>query len=368
MVVLEGGPRKRGRAHGEELRPRIKEAVRAWKDRLQRDLDGHPDTYLDEFVENTNFLKAIRKWTPDLLEEVKGIAEGSEMAFKTIYAYQLCDEEWWYRRNRSLGISLSDQARCSALGVFGQAGTPPLLAQNMDIPSWTNGFQTLWRIKHPDTGLEALVFSYAGLIALNGLNNRSVGVCVNALLQLDQRRDGLPVAFVIRGALERPTFAAAVRFVKGVRHASGQNYLIGGRDEIASWECSANKVIRFIPPESGTRICHTNHPLANDSQSIYREVIERSTAEKIKNALRNSETRLRALETYVKDPAVRITVETLKAALRSHDDPQNSVCYDLREEHDGFTAGSSIFELSSPPLMHLAPGPPCATEYRTYGF
>jgi len=368
VVILEGTPLKRGRIHGEILKPKIHEAVKLWKDNLHKTLDYNPDKYIDDFVENTNFIKAIKRWTPALLEEVKGISEGCGLDFKTLYAFQLVDEEWWYRRNKQWGVGLSKNNKCSALGIFGQEGIPSLLAQNVDIPKWTNGFQVLFHIKYQHFDLEIFVFSYAGLIALNGLNNKSVGVCVNALLQLDQRQDGLPVAFVIRGILEQRQFMEAVRFLKIVQHASGQNYMIGGREEIASFECSANKVCRFIPYEGATRIYHTNHPLVNDEQNIYREVIKKMPTGKIKKLLYNSETRLESLEKRLKDPAVRITVETIKAALSSHDDPQNSVCYHLQEDRDGFTAGSTIFELSDPPVLHLAPGPPCATEYKIYRF
>ena len=350
------------------MRSKINEAVKLWKEELFKALDSDPDKYIDEFVENTHFTKSIKKWSPNLLEEVKGISDGSGLDFKTLYAFQLADEEWWYRRNKKLGIVLSENKNCSALGVFGQEGFPPLLAQNMDIPKWTNGFQVLFHIKHQHSNLESFVFSYAGMIALNGLNSKSIGVCVNTLLQLNQRLDGMPVAFIIRGILEQERFNDALRFVNTVKHASGQNYTIGGPEEIIAFECSANKVSRFIPYKSATRVYHTNHPLVNDDQDIYKEVIKKMPPDAVKKSLHNTKTRFESLEKRLKDPSKKITVETIKSTLSSHDDPQNPICYDLRKDRSGFTAGSMIYELSDSPVLHLAPGPPCSTEYKIYRF
>ena len=44
----------------------------------------------------TRFVPAIEASTPELLEEVRGIAEGAGVSFERILAYNLMDEEWWY--------------------------------------------------------------------------------------------------------------------------------------------------------------------------------------------------------------------------------------------------------------------------------
>src|SRR5436305_701694 len=77
---------------------------------------------------------------------------------------------------------------------------------------------------------EAFVLTQAGCVGLNGVNARSVAVCTNALWQLDGSRAGLPVAFVVRGLLRQRSADEAAAFLRRVRHASGQNYVIGGPD------------------------------------------------------------------------------------------------------------------------------------------
>lgn len=372
VLHLYGTPRERGRIHGETLRPRIKELVSIWKDELHRQTGVDSDDYLMEFLEKTNFTKAIKLWTPDLLEEVEGIAEGAEIDTNTMLAYQLVDEEWWYSaygyRSKSIPVP-ADIKHCSALAVFGQNDLPTYVAQNLDIPAFTDGFQALLHIKYKNSPLECLVFTYAGLIAACGMNNHGIGQVVNALLQLNHRADGLPVAFVNRGILERTTHDAAVKFLHDIRHASGQNYIIGGRRKASAHECSANKVSRFEPYEGATRLYHTNHPLVNDDQSIYKDWLESVKDRWQPKHPGNSDIRFMSLEKRLKDPKMPIAVDNIKEILSSKDDPENPICSEKRaDDGGGFTAGCLIMDLSENPRLHLAPGPPSTTDFRTYTF
>ena len=52
-----------------------------------------------------------------------------------------------------------------------------------------------------------------------------------------------------------------------MRHASGQNYTLGGSGQVAYFEASANKVVEVDPPNSRSFIFHTNHPVANEDYS-----------------------------------------------------------------------------------------------------
>lgn len=372
IIPLEGTPRERGRIHGETLRSQIKELVAVWKDDLRQQRRSDPDEYLMGFLEKTHFPQAIKKWTSGLQEEVEGIAEGAGVDFKTMLAFQFVDEEWWYNAYgyRSKPIPFpADVKHCSALAVFGQEGLPTFVAQNLDIPAFTDGFQALLRIRHQGCSLESLVFTYAGLVSLCGMNNHGVGQVVNALLQLNHRADGLPVAFINRGILERTTHDRAVKFLHEVKHASGQNYTIGGIQKASSYECSANRVIRFEPYEEATRLYHTNHPLVNDDQSIYHEMLERVKDRWQPRHPDNSDIRFMALEKRLKDPTKKITLALIKETLSSKDDPQNPVCREKRPDGRGaFTSGCLIMELSEEPKLHIAPGPPCTTEFRTYTF
>src|SRR5436309_11919111 len=91
------------------------------------------------------------------------------------------------------------------MGVAKKGTNPAYIAQNMDLESFRDGFQTVLHIKAEGRRPEQFVFTFAGFIAANGMNSRSIGICANTLSQLRHCRDGLPVACIIRGTLERTT-------------------------------------------------------------------------------------------------------------------------------------------------------------------
>lgn len=365
VLILAGSPSERGRTHGEALRARIRDFLPRWKDELGKSTGLDPDRYLAEFIARTKFQPAINQWVPDLLEEVRGIAEGAAADFNAIYALQLGDEEWWYRRYRKFCRVPKNGERCSSLGVFAQAGRAALIAQNMDVPKYHDGYQTLLRLKHSDSDLESLVFTSAGLIALNGVNHRGVGVCVNALLQLDHAEDGLPVAFVIRRLLEQPALPDAIEFLHDIKHASGQNYIVGGTERVVDFECSAGEI---APTQPGvTRLYHTNHPLVNDDQAMYQRFSASLTPEEkeaVAQGQGNTRVRFDFLERRMREMAAPITVADIKATLGSNEAP---ICRDRRHP-SSVTLGCTIMELTTPPVLHLSPGPPTETDFLAFTF
>jgi hypothetical protein len=364
ILILEGSPRQRGQTHGESLKPLIHEHIDRWKHNIQTDLGMDPDVYLTQFIEETNFLPAIRRWTPDLLEEVEGIAEGAGLDFDTVFARQLSDEEPWFRLEKKLERSWGAPEQCTAVGVDSQGEMPAIVAQNMDTPSYYDGYQVLLHIKHPNSDLEAFVFTIAGKISLAGMNNAPFGICCNTVLQLDYAKDGLPEDFIVRGALAQPSFEESLAFLRQVKHASGQNYVIGGPERVLSLECSANKIVEFTPYPGANRVYHTNHPIVNDDQEIHRQRLAAMTSAQ-REALETAYTgykRFQTMERHLGDPEELITIDKIKTALSSHDGP---VCIDDPKK---ITLGCLIMELSSNPTLQLASGPPCSTPFKTYTF
>ncbi|MBT7614857.1 MAG: peptidase C45, partial [Rhodospirillaceae bacterium] len=196
VVALIGGPRERGRIYGESQRDAIAGIMALWYDDIGTAQGIAPDAYLAEFLENTNFLPAIERWTPDTMEEIGGMAEGAGVSQDTMLAFNCMDEEWWYGRERLAGKAGGDDGNhCSALAVAAKDGHPTYVAQTMDIAGWSEGFQVLLRYHDERTGITSLMFSVAGMLMLTGMNDAGVAVCCNTLLQLERRRDGLPVQF-----------------------------------------------------------------------------------------------------------------------------------------------------------------------------
>ncbi len=351
FVELGGSGYQRGLQHGCVLKAEIAEAVQRWKDKLEAQRKQDPDTVIAEFHRDTSFVPAIRRWTPDLLEEVRGIAEGSGQTLETMLAFQCVDEMWGYLH--------AEAHHCSGIGLARRGRQPALVAQNMDLEPFREGAQTLLHI-HPTAGEpEQYVFTVAGLIAANGMNNGPVALCVNTLMQLSACPDGLPVAFVIRGLLARRSGPAVLGFLNRVRHASGQNYIVGIGDKVYDFEASATRVIRFQPVPGGARVFHTNHPLANrDLKPGYGP-----------NPLADdSAIRFASLDQRFGRSDADCTEGAVKAALRSRDPEWAPVCIALAKDRSWFTFGSVVMTLSAQPAFQVTHGPPDACEYARYSF
>jgi len=366
IIELTGTPRERGRLHGETARPLIANVVEHWRMDLGKYSRNSatakpvdPDVYLNAFLSENNYLTSIEKWTPDLLEEVKGIAEGSGQTIENILGLQLIDEEWVFGLRRQLA---KPTTKCTAFGVPNQANGVSYAGQNMDIPSWTDGNQVLLRVMPTETTPEALVFSMAGNMGLNGLNAAGLGITCNTLAQLNYSIDGLPVAFIVRSILTKKSIDEAEEFLHSIKHASGQNYILSSAGDMRCFECCSTSVVRYAPEEYQGRVFHTNHPLINKDES---EISELTT-----KRMQNSPPRLASICGRLGDVSQLLTLEMIKAALASHDDPAYPVSRNIDNEGSsiGFTAGSSIYELGATPRLHLAAGPPCETAFEVFDF
>lgn len=337
IVVCAGSGRERGRAHGEALRATIQRTVGAWTETISLREGVPAETYFARFLRSTNFVPAIERYTPGLLDEVRGIAEGADMPFDTIFSYNLMDEEWTFSRAEE------PEPGCTVACLLKGGRDVPVLAQTMDIPTVHDGSQAVLHLM-PDDGPEALVFTGAGMIALNGANAAGVGVVVNNLSMLPSSTSGLPVMFVIRGVLQRRSMAEAAAFVESVPHAIGQHYAIAGPDGIASIEGAANGAIRDLRVTDG--FVHTNHPVVNmavegDPAVTY----QRSrTFERFDRAAE-----LRANAGDQSDIEALLTDRTVPISILP------SASY--------MTFGATSIECTVPPVVHIAPGPPHETPY-----
>lgn len=342
VVDCPAGARERGRAHGEALRIVIGEKIARWHQAIGEAYGEPPAVFLSRFLGATNFRTMSASLTPDLLDEVTGIAEGAIIAEETAYALQLMDEEWWFSNSTGDG-------HCSSLAIAPAGGRPTLVGQTMDLPRWHDGAQALLRIA-ADNGHETLVFTSAGMIGLMGLNRHGIGVCVNTLSQLGVSRSGLPVAFAMRGALARSNAGDAADFLLRVPHASGQNYQLGDRHGIRTLECSAGGAVE-LDVDSG-RSLHTNHPLKS-RDSLFPGV-NLSGSE-------NSRGRLASLVADLsEDAALTVDAEIVKSTLSAcRADGAVSIVPGPEDPiTESMTIGAVVYEIGDTISLSVCAGPP----------
>jgi len=352
FLRLSGPPKAQGRQHGEALRKPISDVRYRWRESLTQRFGVHADSFIEAFLAQTRFVAAMRHWTPALLEEIEGIAEGSGRSLPETLAFQLMDEEWWFGA-RHYRQSSAEANHCSIVASRGREGQAPILAQNMDLRAYLDGGQAVISTV-TNGGPRATVMTICGMIGLCGANEAGVGVAVNTLWQLPSAADGLPVACVMRGILEQPDLAAATKWICQPRHASGQHYLIGGPGGFTSFEASATMVSN-ISWEDSPVFVHTNHPIATPPN------------ERLKRAEEDSRGRYAALCNLM--GAKMPTLDEVKAALSSRQGPHPiSVRPSPDDATSTMTFASIVMELKRPPTVQLAGGPPCLNAYCPIGW
>jgi len=351
IVDLEGGtPYHMGLVHGRALKGEIRDLVKRWKADLEKTYGVPADDFIAEFLKKTDFKPAISRWTPGLLDEVRGIADAAGLDFDTMYAYQLIDEMW------AIGPDVMP-AKCTTVAAGKRNGQPATVAQTLDIPEFYHGYQTVLRVRDEKEGLESLVFTIPGVLAANGLNDRSVGVCVNAVTQLAYSTKGLPVDFVIRGILRQKTFAQAAAFLEAIQPAAPQTYVLGGPDEVAVFERSAGRMSKFVPFEGAEFSYHTNTPMVNDDYNPrFPEMLKGK--DMTLEAYRARCQRFKFLGGLLKDNSAVIDVDSLKALFRDR----------VSGINNAGTYGCTIMVLGENPELHVSPGRPDLALFQVVRF
>jgi isopenicillin-N N-acyltransferase-like protein len=76
VIELKGTGYERGIQHGRGLKKEISEVYRKWKSNIRNVAGASPDSVITAFLKATNFEPISRKYTPWLLKELLGIADG----------------------------------------------------------------------------------------------------------------------------------------------------------------------------------------------------------------------------------------------------------------------------------------------------
>ncbi|WP_205503216.1 C45 family autoproteolytic acyltransferase/hydolase [Rufibacter psychrotolerans] len=365
VVELKGSAYERGLQHGQQLRQPIAEVYQKWKASVRLETNRHPDSVIAHFLSTSNYKAAIQQWTPELWQEIEGMAAGSGQKLDDVFAFQLIDEYWGYLDRLKHGSV--DKDHCSAVGVAAHTGQPTYIAQNVDIDTFMHGYQVLLHINQTPTTPEQYILTCAGFIGFVGMNNQGVGVVINALTDLRNRVDGLPVTFVTRGLLSKKSGKEALAFLQTVPHATGQNYILGTETAVHNLEASANQVVPFFPAEDKKLVYHTNHALANHDvkpwMQQYHQRMLTGTGPKT-----NSQTRFAALEQRLKLAQQPLSPALVKATLRSKDHDKFPVCVTYNKDAAGFTFSSVLFTFGKKPSVQVTHGSPDQSEYQEHFF
>lgn len=338
-------PFDRGFQHGAEARDQIAVSIATYK-QLFKDFVGI------EWAEakrlGANYAGPIGQYAPDLLEEIRGVAEGS--------GYEL-DEILALNSRSEIALSARLVDGCTSFSVFGTATTDGsvLLCQNWDWRASQRGAFIVLIIEREDRP-SITMLTEAGIIGKIGFNSRGLGACLNALVTDEVRDDGVPLHVVLRRILESNNLGDAIEAVSRGNIASAANFLIaqdeGGAIDI---EAVPSEFDVLLPDKD--MIWHTNH---------LRSLRLVGVRDLGKHVLPDSYPRLARVARLLEERHGRMSVEESMFILRDGANGPDAIC---RREDPADPAGkrlqtvfSVIMNLTAGDL-HVADGPPDAAEY-----
>ena len=352
LYQFEGDDREIGRAHGEALRGEIADLLERRSHALQ-EMGGQSLEVVADIASRAGFLEAANRWTPHLVDEIRGIGEGANLTFPVAFAWQLLDElEWLCQAPSEIRAG---PGRCSALSVFGGDGAT-LLAQNADMGASFEGSPIVVHLTRSAHRGQLITVTVPGVCGLWGMNHWGVGLCLNAMDAPGLRRDhGLATSLVARRVLESTSLEAAEQFLRAVDHATQETYTLGAPGQAACFECSPRGTVRLDPWPAPGLICHTNHPLAQPESDPNVE------------GRADSEARLEAMVTRLGAVPTPVESSDLIAILSSHDDAEHPICRHEKSGSDALTTFAVAMELDAQSLrLAVCAGRPCCGVFQTF--
>jgi isopenicillin-N N-acyltransferase-like protein len=266
----------------------------------------------------------------------------------------------------SAGFDTFGECTAAAAQPAATAGGATILAQTWDWQGDQRAACVLLRI-YARNEPYIITLTEAGIIAKHGFNDKGIAVSLNMMRSTsDGQEIGMPIHVLLRQMLRAKSFDDAKAAASAHEStASSCIVLASARGELSALEITPKGVFE-VPPEHG-RLCHTNHaqhPSAQVEQCPIRD--SDSTLDRHRRACE-----LLSLATVGAAggrSAKKLTLDDFKALLRDHGGAPRAICRHpnkkLAAVHRSETVCAFIMDLGVLE-MHIAPTLPCSCAFET---
>jgi isopenicillin-N N-acyltransferase-like protein len=360
VLDLDGDAIARGRIHGKAMAAQIRDNLETYLRRFEA--GGMSRAKVAE--ESVEWIDAIAAHNPEYGDEMRGIAEGADMALADIatlnaryeIAYGVFKDE-----AEAATAQRPEPDGCTSFGALPEATRlgHTIIGQNWDWLAGIRGRTLILRVRR-DQKPDFVGFTEAGIVGCKiGVNEAGIGLVVNGLVSKDDGKLRFMKAFHVRcrEVLDAWTMDKALLPIIETDRVGSTNVLIGHADgEVIDIEASPFAA-NYLYPEDGL-VTHANH-----------FVHPRSVASEFERVTPGTIYRGPRLDRLLRRHLGRLDTETIAAALRDHFSKPASICRhpdpELPEAKKGMTVTSAIIDLNERILM-ATDGPPCDNDYQTF--
>ena len=346
-VTARGSWGNIGYTLGKQLAPLIRNHLNAWLDHVVNETGCDRD---DAVQSADVFAEPVQTYAPCLWEELDGMARGSGLSVVELLVLQARTEV--LRLQQKDPSVANGECTTFAVGQSRTVGGHVLFGHNVDLPVLLEPFGVI--VQHePDDAPATLMYTAAGLLGQNGLNDAGVGVCANFIEDPAGWGIGFPRYLLSRLALRGETAQEAMCNVTAPARAASRNLLIADRSgDLLSLELLIQDFA--VLQKHNDLLIHTNHLEAEQFAGL-------DTPEEDSVVRRE---RMQQLFDSCEQP---VSAETLESFFRDHHNGLNSLCVHTHAESYWQTIVSVIGNLSTNTL-HVAKGTPCRFPYESYQF
>ncbi len=320
IVRAEGSHYEVGVAIGKTMNEAIKRVITSSRAIFEKD-------FSTRIQQSKPFQQQARKYFPQYMDELRGIAEGADVSF----------DELFLSNNREVANFdpfIVDQYHCTIIGIPHQNGY--FLGHNEDWDA--SSLSLLYILDATINGIKIFGLNYANNIIGDSVAVNGFGLvqAINELWQQDDRL-GVPKNFVARAVLDCKTLEDVENLMNTVPRAAGYNHVLIQGNRLWNIESSAKEYV--IEKVEGGKYVHTNHYLTELKRLEKGNKESEARYKKVSNLLQNIH-----------------TVDDIKRVLSDRENPQ--IC------RPG-TIGSVIFDMPNK-VVHIAYGQPTLDTYVGY--
>jgi isopenicillin-N N-acyltransferase-like protein len=343
LIEVEGEAFERGRQYGARVAVEIRQNVEAYL----RLIEFHGGLEREAALRAAQaFGPILEAHTPDLLPEIRGIAEGADCNLAEILLINARSE------------LMETMGECTALATAPEATAQGhvLLGQNWDWHTAIRGELVLLHIRQPDRP-EVLTLTEAGQVGKIGMNSAGLGVCLNFLSHTD-RGQGVPVHVILRQMLNCANLGEAIREAYRVPRGGAANILLAHAEgEIVDLELTAaNADFHYA---SDGWLVHANH-----FESVRLRGGDTGVTTSMSTLARAARAR-RLLSAAAAQGST--SLDTFRSILTDHAYGAYAICRHADPTEPPLqqtaTRASVIMDLTAQ-TMHVAAGQPCREEYQ----
>jgi predicted choloylglycine hydrolase len=338
MLEVSGSYHDIGLSIGKQFSPAINNIMNERKDWLNSLLaiqnSEKGKKYSDELLRTT------RDRLPHLIQELEGMADGSKIDFKTLWAMSIQSE---------LGNFEMETPACSTVYYHDNQNTWHFHNEDGDVAYKDRMFVLK---ATPPSGVSFITLVYTGVIAGVGPSINSEGIIETTnFLPAVKSEIGIPRYFLGRAILEARNLAEAINIATSSPRAFPwhHNLLSVKTDEYASVETLPDGITDVNRP-NGTYI-HTNHQIGKNTSDY--------GGDSLKARVEESYTRYNVLQDEKNDVDGSITdPTTILDWLSTHKDAPNAPCKHAKDSDTGQTLAAAFFDVKKG-TMRLYKGNPC---------